>query len=109
MFHSLKYLLTEHSIRKSYNPKTRNSYACKVPCRRIDLNSSYVIGDRMTDVELAKNLGCKAIFIGDENVPEAVLTTNNWNEIYRYLKKIPRTAKVNRKTSETDIVVSAQS
>ena len=33
----------------------------------IDLDSSYVIGDRLTDVELAKNLGCKAIFIGEIN------------------------------------------
>jgi imidazoleglycerol-phosphate dehydratase / histidinol-phosphatase len=71
----------------------------------IDLQSSYVIGDRMTDVELARNLGCKAIFIGNENVPEAAFMTTSWNEIYKYLKRIPRTAKVNRKTSETDITV----
>jgi imidazoleglycerol-phosphate dehydratase/histidinol-phosphatase len=71
----------------------------------IDLNSSFVIGDRLTDVELAKNLGCKAIFISGESIPEAELTTREWNNIYNYLKKIPRTAKVNRKTSETDIQI----
>ena len=69
----------------------------------IDLDSSFVIGDRLTDVELAKNLGCKAIYINNNKSPEAELTTTDWNEIYRYLKKIPRTAKVERKTSETDI------
>jgi imidazoleglycerol-phosphate dehydratase/histidinol-phosphatase len=71
----------------------------------IDLDSSYVIGDRLTDVELAKNLGCKAIFINDNTSPEAELCTTDWNEIYKYLKKIPRSAKVERKTSETDISV----
>ena len=69
----------------------------------VDLDSSYVIGDRLTDVELAKNLGCKAIFINNNTSPEAELCTTDWNEIYKYLKKIPRTAKVERKTSETDI------
>jgi imidazoleglycerol-phosphate dehydratase/histidinol-phosphatase len=71
----------------------------------IDLDSSYVIGDRLTDIELAKNLGCKAIFINSNNSPQAELCTTDWNEIYKYLKKIPRTAKVERKTSETDISV----
>jgi imidazoleglycerol-phosphate dehydratase/histidinol-phosphatase len=69
----------------------------------IDLNSSYVIGDRLTDVQLAKNLGCKAILISDEKNPEAELTTKDWNDIYSYLTKKPRVAEVYRKTSETDI------
>lgn len=69
----------------------------------IDLNSSFVIGDRLTDVQLAKNLGCKAILINDEKNPEAEVTTKDWNDIYRYLTKKPRTAEVLRKTSETDI------
>jgi imidazoleglycerol-phosphate dehydratase/histidinol-phosphatase len=71
----------------------------------IDLNSSYVIGDRLTDVELAKNLGCKVILIGNEDVPEVELSTKDWNDIYKYLKQIPRTATVHRKTSETDIEI----
>ncbi len=37
------------------------------------LKSSYVIGDRLTDVELAKNLGCKAIFINSEKSPDAAV------------------------------------
>jgi imidazoleglycerol-phosphate dehydratase/histidinol-phosphatase len=71
----------------------------------IDLNSSYVIGDRLTDVELAKNLGCKVILIGNEDVPEVELSAKDWNDIYKYLKQIPRTATVYRKTSETDIEI----
>lgn len=71
----------------------------------IDLSSSYVIGDRLTDVQLAKNLGCKAIFIGEKNVADAALSTTDWSAIYKYLKQIPRTAKVERKTSETEILI----
>ena len=71
----------------------------------IDLNSSYVIGDRMTDVEFAKNLGCKSILISDKRSLETVLTTKDWNDIYKYLKQLPRTSKVERKTSETDILI----
>lgn len=71
----------------------------------IDLESSYVIGDRLTDVELAKNLGCRAIFIGERNLPESALATTDWNEIYKYLKQKPRVSKVERKTSETEIKI----
>jgi imidazoleglycerol-phosphate dehydratase / histidinol-phosphatase len=70
----------------------------------IDLNSSYVIGDRLTDVVLAKNLGCKAILIGNKSSPDAELCTTKWTDICRYLKQIPRTAEVKRKTSETEII-----
>jgi imidazoleglycerol-phosphate dehydratase/histidinol-phosphatase len=71
----------------------------------IDLHSSYVIGDRLTDIELAKNLGCNSILISDKRSPEAELTTKDWNDIYKYLKQLPRTAKVERKTSETDVLI----
>jgi imidazoleglycerol-phosphate dehydratase/histidinol-phosphatase len=71
----------------------------------IDLESSYVIGDRKTDIQLAKNLGCKAIFINGEPSPDAALTTTSWDEIYKFLKNVPRSAKIERKTSETDITI----
>jgi imidazoleglycerol-phosphate dehydratase/histidinol-phosphatase len=71
----------------------------------IDLSSSYVIGDRLTDVQLAKNLGCKAILINDEISQDTDLCTKDWNDVYKYLKQIQRTAKVERKTSETEILV----
>ena len=71
----------------------------------IDLENSYVIGDRLTDIGLAGNLGCKAIFIGPDKAPEAGLSASGWNEIYRYLISLPRTATIKRKTKETDIMV----
>jgi len=71
----------------------------------VDLASSYVIGDRLTDIQLAKNLGCKAILISDEKYPDACLSTTDWNEVYKYLTKLPRTSQVNRSTTETTISV----
>lgn len=70
-----------------------------------DLENSFVIGDRITDIQLAKNLGAKAIFISDSENSEAELTTTKWEDIYQYLKQIPRKAKVFRKTNETEIEV----
>lgn len=70
-----------------------------------DLKNSFVIGDRKSDVELAKNLGCKAIFLNNENNEDALIATKSWNEIYQYLKNQPRSATISRKTSETNIFV----
>lgn len=71
-----------------------------------DLANSFVIGDRLTDLQLAKNLGCKSILIsGNKNI-EADLSSASWNEIYQFLKNAPRHVSVNRKTSETKIEVS---
>jgi imidazoleglycerol-phosphate dehydratase / histidinol-phosphatase len=69
-----------------------------------DLTNSYVIGDRATDVQLAQNLGAKAIFIGESH-PDAALSTKDWDEIYTFLKMPPRQAEVKRTTSETDIYI----
>ena len=70
-----------------------------------DLANSFVIGDRETDVQLAKNLGCKSIFLG-ETATNADLATTAWATIYQYLKSQPRTATVTRKTKETDIAIT---
>lgn len=70
-----------------------------------DLENSFVIGDRATDIELANNLNAKGIFIGETNI-DAVLCTKNWSEIYQYLKAIPRKATVTRTTKETDITIT---
>ena len=69
-----------------------------------DLENSFVIGDRATDIELAQNLGAKGIFIGEMN-ELAVLSTSSWKEIYRFLKNQDRTAQITRNTSETKICV----
>lgn len=72
----------------------------------VDLANSYVIGDRFTDVELAKNLGCKAIlFLNSTDVAVNCPVTNSWQEIAALLTKPNRTAKVNRKTNETNIAI----
>ena len=70
-----------------------------------NLAESFVIGDRRTDVQLAKNLGCKAIYMGVDNCEDVVLNTRNWADIYQLLKSEPRKAKVIRKTSETNIEI----
>ena len=78
-----------------------------------DLEGSFVIGDRYTDVELAKNMGCKAIFIStdEEILKEKELTaycalqTTDWNRITEFLFAGERTATVKRTTKETDILI----
>lgn len=78
-----------------------------------DLANSYVIGDRITDLKLAQNLGCKAILIGksedypqhQELLPYASLITQDWEEIYKHVCWPDRTASVHRVTKETDIFI----
>ena len=71
-----------------------------------DLKNSFVIGDRLTDVQLAVNMGCQSIFISNEANARASLCTTDWNSIYAFLKEKPRQATVQRKTLETQIEVS---
>lgn len=70
-----------------------------------DLQNSFVIGDRDTDIELAENLGAQGIFLGKESNRATALTTTNWEDIYSFLKSKPRIANRVRKTNETDIRV----
>jgi imidazoleglycerol-phosphate dehydratase / histidinol-phosphatase len=80
-----------------------------------DLQNSYVIGDRLTDIKLAENLGSKAILLGTEDrikeimenklTETCVLITPDWEKIYAFLASAEHRAIVSRKTSETDIYV----
>lgn len=78
-----------------------------------DLAHSFVIGDRATDVELALNLGCKAILLQNDKSlltsPElqsvCVLATTDWDKIAEYLFAQERIAEVRRTTHETDIYI----
>ncbi len=70
-----------------------------------DLANSYVIGDRETDIQLAKNLGTKSIFVNSEKSDEATLSTPDWDEIYDEMKTEKRFAIIERKTKETEIKI----
>ena len=70
-----------------------------------DLKNSFVIGDRITDIQLAENLGSKAIFISAEGNEKATLSTTSWQTIYQFLKEQPRVSEVIRTTKETEISV----
>jgi imidazoleglycerol-phosphate dehydratase/histidinol-phosphatase len=75
-----------------------------------DLNNSYVIGDRITDIQLAKNLGAKAFLISDLEIPTelksiTVLQTTDWNDIYAYFKLPERIITHTRNTNETKIFI----
>ena len=89
--------------------------------REYDLAHSFVIGDRPTDVELAKNLGCRAIFLQDDATllnPErgatacegleayCALITEDWDKVTEFLFAGERKAEVRRTTKETDIHVA---
>jgi imidazoleglycerol-phosphate dehydratase/histidinol-phosphatase len=70
-----------------------------------DLANSYVIGDRITDVKMAQNLGAQCIFIGSTLNSDAALSTSDWSEVYKFLSNPLRTAEIRRTTKETDILV----
>lgn len=70
-----------------------------------DLKNSFVIGDRITDIQLAENLGSQAIYISATANERAVLSTISWETIYRFLKQQPRVAQLIRTTKETEIAV----
>ena len=81
-----------------------------------DLANSFVIGDRKTDIMLAKNLGAKGIFINNGDQVEELekeglaaicaLISDDWDDIYACVAAPQRTAKVVRTTKETDISIA---
>lgn len=80
-----------------------------------DLENSMVIGDRLTDMELAQNLGALGIFYGPESKNKDIeekglsssvaLVSDDWDQIYRFIRSRMRYSKISRVTGETDISV----
>jgi len=93
--------------------KPRTGMLAKYLSGEYDLANSFVIGDRLTDIELAKNLGCKGILLNDESLLSerkdlqdvCMLATTDWDKITEILFAKERRAVVQRKTKETDIYV----
>lgn len=100
----------------SPNRKPRTGMMGKYLNGEYDLANSYVIGDRLTDMELAVNLGAKGIWLrpSDEEAEKLlaenpsispVLITEDWDKVTEYLFAGERRAVVQRTTKETDIYV----
>jgi len=80
-----------------------------------DLANSFVIGDRLTDIQLAKNLGTKGILINKGDLTDdlekaglaehCALISEDWDDVYTCVAAPERTVKIERKTKETDITV----
>lgn len=80
-----------------------------------DLENSYVVGDRITDMELAGNLGGRGIFLGSREAAQEmdaagpsearVAVCSDWDQVYRYIRSQQRSATVVRTSNETDIRV----
>jgi imidazoleglycerol-phosphate dehydratase/histidinol-phosphatase len=68
-----------------------------------DLSSSYVIGNQVSDVDLAINLNAKSVYFSDDANEKADLVSNSWQKIFKSLHWSDRIAEVSRKTNETDI------
>ena len=103
----------------SPNRKPRTGMLTDLISQGFDLENSFVIGDRYTDVELGKNLGIKSILFnasqsGKDELNESLqelnhsiaLECNEWNSITDFLKKLDRKITHQRKTKETDIEIT---
>ena len=100
----------------SPNRKPRTGMLGRYLSGEYDLANSYVIGDRLTDMQLAANLGAKGIWLRPDDVEarqlltentaiSPVLITDDWDRITEYLFAGERRATIRRTTKETDIFV----
>ena len=99
--------------------KPRTGLLTKYFSDEYDLENSFVLGDRITDMELAKNLGAKGIYLSEnpelgadeiesekkEIYNSIALTSTDWQKIYEFLKLKDRVAEITRNTNETKIYI----
>ncbi|GBU07205.1 histidinol-phosphatase and imidazoleglycerol-phosphate dehydratase [Bacteroidales bacterium] len=108
-------ILIDRSFAQDNAPtrKPKTGMLGKYMTQDYDLENSFVIGDRLSDVELAKNLGCKAILLNKEEllndnkhlIPICALISTDWNAIAEIIFAKERKSIVQRTTHETDIFV----
>ncbi len=110
-----KEVLIDKSFENENSPNRKPAIGMLIPYlnnKDYDIPNSLVIGDRLTDVQLAKNLGCKAIYItNQDNNATAVdlpiiLKTSKWEDIYKWLILEQRFIKHERHTNETKINIT---
>jgi imidazoleglycerol-phosphate dehydratase/histidinol-phosphatase len=99
----------------SPNRKPRTGMLTRYMKGEYDLANSFVIGDRMTDIELARNLGARGILFGTPGMTKVLeekglnqhvaLVSDNWDDIYRFIRSNLRSSRVTRVTGETEITV----
>ncbi len=99
--------------------KPRTGLLTKYFSEDYDLENSFVLGDRITDMELAKNLGAKGIYLSDNNklgsdeieasdhdiLEHIALISGDWSKIYEFLKLKNRVQEITRNTNETKIYI----
>jgi len=99
--------------------KPRTGLLTKYFSEDYDLENSFVLGDRITDMELAKNLGAKGIYLSDNNklgsdeieasehdiLEHIALMSDDWSQIYEFLKLKNRVQEITRNTNETKIYI----
>jgi imidazoleglycerol-phosphate dehydratase/histidinol-phosphatase len=111
-------ILIDDSLPEDNAPtrKPRTGLLKKYMSGDYDLENSYVIGDRLTDIQLAKNLGAKGIFLKSEKETSLIATNNlseicvlcsdSWEDVWKFLSGTNRKVEIKRETKETGIEIS---
>lgn len=104
---TFKNILIDRSFPKdnSVNRKPQTGLLTSYIDGDYDLENSFVIGDRDTDIQLAENLGSKSILVSNKKNRKATLTTPDWAEVYNFLRFPDRIAEKKRVTKETNIFI----
>lgn len=103
-------ILIDRSFPEEHSPFRKPATGLVAPYLNeyLDRENSYVIGDRLTDMQLAANMGIRGIFLGEEAYGDlpVVLQTSSWKKIASFLIRGSRKAEICRRTTETEVSVS---